>query len=413
MLFRGTVGTLALMRKGGEELDKKNEQIFDIIRCDAKVLEMVTEDALLNVPVHPSINIDVITADDPDPKFVNVEVLRGGVISGNGRRYHNENAKQLVNLIPGKHGFLGHPDPSKYGFEFREPQCIYVGAMQDTLSDGTVRCVAKCYLLKSSRLREWIPKSIAANNPMTVSINGSADVIYNGEYIDVVTINNLESIDWANPGTEGVSTSQAMSVVREMDNNNNNGGTNMEVKDVMKNITVTELKAYNPEAYAGILRSATLQEMQANNPALVKQIEDSARITEMALTIGGKQETVKLGDIQAKITEMEGKVTAAEGALATAKLTEFKQAKIAEMIPEDLREQVSKRVTGGTEQAIIDSINAEIGYIREMRGLGPNDPIGVNTRGASGAHGGEEDIKEMVGGIFGAKVFTDKSGNNK
>lgn len=187
----------------------------------------------------------------------------------------------------------------------------------------------------------------------------------------------------------------------------------MEVKDVMKNITVTELKAYNPEAYAGILRSATLQEMQANNPALVKQIEDSARITEMALTIGGKQETVKLGDIQAKITEMEGKVTAAESALATAKLTEFKQAKIAEMIPEDLREQVSKRVTGGTEQAIIDSINAEIGYIREMRGLGPNDPIGVNTRGASGAHGGEEDIKEMVGGIFGAKVFTDKSGNNK
>lgn len=394
-------------------MDKKHEQIFDIIRCDARVLEMVADGALLNVPVHPSINIDVITADDPDPKFVNVEILRGGVISGNGRRYHNENAKQLVNLVPGKHGFLGHPDPSKYGFEFREPQCIYVGAMQDILSDGTVRCVAKCYLMKSSRLREWVPKSIAANNPMTVSINASADVIYNGEYIDVVTINDLESIDWANPGTEGVGTSQAMSVVREMDNNNNNGGNDMEVKDVLKNATVTEFKAYNPDGYAGVLRAATLQEMQAHNPALVKQIEDSARITEMALTIDGKQETVKLADIQAKITEMEGKVKTAEDQMAQAKLTEFKQAKIAEMIPEELREQVSKRVSGTSEQGILDSINAEIGYIREMRGLGPNDPIGVNTRGSSGSHGGEEDIREMIGGIFGAKVFTEKSGDNK
>lgn len=393
-------------------MDKKHEQIFDIIRCDARVLEMVADGALLNVPVHPSINIDIITADDPDPKFVNVEILRGGVISGNGRRYHNENAKQLVNLVPGKHGFLGHPDPSKYGFEFREPQCIYVGAMQDILSDGTVRCVAKCYLMKSSRLREWVPKSIAANNPMTVSINASADVIYNGEYIDVVTINDLESIDWANPGTEGVGTSQAMSVVREMDNNNN-GGNDMEVKDVLKNATVTEFKAYNPDGYAGVLRAATLQEMQAHNPALVKQIEDSARITEMALTIDGKQETVKLADIQAKITEMEGKVKTAEDQMAQAKLTEFKQAKIAEMIPEELREQVSKRVSGTSEQGILDSINAEIGYIREMRGLGPNDPIGVNTRGSSGSHGGEEDIREMIGGIFGAKVFTEKSGDNK
>lgn len=394
-------------------MDKKREQIFDTIRCEARVLEMVADGALLNVPVHPSINIDVITADDPDPKFVNVEILRGGVVSGNGRRYHNENAKQLVNLVPGKHGFLGHPDPSKYGFEFREPQCIYVGAMQDTLSDGTVRCVAKCYLMKSSRLREWVPKSIAANNPMTVSINASADVIYNGEYIDVITINDLESIDWANPGTEGVSTSQAMSVVREMENNSDNGGTNMEVKDILKNATVTEFKAYNPDGYVGVLRAATLQEMQAHNPALVKQIEDSARITEMTLTIDGKQETVKLTDVQAKITEMEGKVKEAEDKMAQAKLTEYKAAKIAEMIPEDLREQVSKRVTGNTEDAILASINAEIGYIREMRGLGPNDPIGVNTRGASGSHGGEEDIREMIGGIFGAKVFTDKSGDNK
>lgn len=387
-------------------MDKKSEQIFDIIKCNARVLEMVSEATAINVPVHPSVNIDVITGDDPDPKFVNVEVLRGGTVSGNNRRYHNENAKQLLNLIPGKHGFLGHPDPSKYGFEFREPQCIFVGSMLDTMTDGAVRCIAKCYLFKSSRLREWIPKSIAANNPMTVSINGRADVIRNGEYVDVITINDLESIDWANPGTEGLSTSQAMSVVREMENNSENGGNNMEVKDVLKNASITEFKAYNPDGYAGILRSATLQEMQTNNPALVKQIEDGARITEMTLTIGGKQETVKLTELQGRITEMESKLADAENKIKQAKLTEFKTAKIAEMIPEELREQVSKRVTGDSEEAITASINAEIGYIREMRGLGPNDPIGTNTRSAGGA-GGQEDVREMVAKMFGSKAATE------
>ena len=184
----------------------------------------------------------------------------------------------------------------------------------------------------------------------------------------------------------------------------------MEVKDVLKNASITEFKAYNPDGYAGILRSATLQEMQANNPALVKQIEDGARITEMTLTIGGKQETVKLTELQARITEMEGKVQAAENQVKQTKLTEYKTAKIAEMIPEELREQVSKRVTGDSEEAILAAINAEIGYIREMRGLGPNDPIGTNVRSAgsgSGSSGGD-DIREMVGHMFGAKSFTEK-----
>lgn len=391
-------------------MDKKPEQIFDIMRCEARILEIVSDTSTLNVPVHPSIDIGTITGDDPNPMFVNVEILRGGTISGNKRRYHNENSKQLVNLIPGVQGFLGHPDPAKYGFEFRDPQCIYVGAMLDYMVDGAVRCIAKCYLFKSSELREWVPKSIAANNPMTVSINGQADVIYNGEYADVITINSLESIDWANPGTEGLGTSQAMSVVREMENKSENGGNNMEVKDVLKNASITEFKAYNPDGYAGILRSATLQEMQANNPALVKQIEDGARITEMTLTIGGKQETVKLTELQARITEMEGKVQAAENQVKQAKLTEYKTAKIAEMIPEELREQVSKRVTGDSEETILAAINAEIGYIREMRGLGPNDPIGTNVRSAgsgSGSSGGD-DIREMVGHMFGAKSFTEK-----
>lgn len=373
-----------------------NEQIYDIIKCDTRVLEMVSETTMINVPVHPSINIDVITADDPDPRFVNVEVIRGGTISGNNRRYNNENVRQINKMVPGVQGFLGHPDPSKYGFEFREPQCIFVGSMLDTMEDGSIRCIAKCYLFKSSRLREWIPKSIAANNPMTVSINGRADVIRSGEYIDVVTVNDLESIDWANPGTEGISSSRAMSVVREMENNNN-GGNTMEVKDILKNATVTEFKAFNPDGYSSMVKSISLTELQAHNPDLVKAIEDSARISEMKLTIGGTEKVVKLTEMQGIVTDLEGQVATAKNEAKESKLTEFKTAKIAEMIPEELREQVSKRVTGDTEDAIVASINAEIGYIREMKGLGANDPIGRQTSHSS------DSVKESVARLFGSK----------
>lgn len=373
-----------------------NEQIYDIIKCDTRVLEMVSETTMINVPIHPSINIDVITADDPEPRFVNVEVIRGGTISGNNRRYNNENVRQINKMVPGVQGFLGHPDPSKYGFEFREPQCIFVGSMLDTMEDGSVRCIAKCYLFKSSRLREWIPKSIAANNPMTVSINGRADVIRSGEYIDVVTVNDLESIDWANPGTEGISSSKAMSVVREMENNNN-GGNTMEVKDILKNATVTEFKAFNPDGYSSMVKSISLTELQAHNPDLVKAIEDSARISEMKLTIGGAEKVVKLTEMQGIVTDLEGQVATAKNEAQASKLTEFKIAKIAEMIPEELREQVAKRVTGDTEDAIVASINAEIGYIREMKGLGANDPIGRQVSHSS------DSVKESVARLFGSK----------
>ena len=373
-----------------------NEQIYDIIKCDTRILEMVSETTMINVPVHPSINIDVITADDPDPRFVNVEVIRGGTISGNNRRYNNENVRQINKMVPGVQGFLGHPDPSKYGFEFREPQCIFVGSMLDTMEDGSIRCIAKCYLFKSSRLREWIPKSIAANNPMTVSINGRADVIRSGEYIDVVTVNDLESIDWANPGTEGISSSRAMSVVREMENNNN-GGNTMEVKDILKNATVTEFKAFNPDGYSSMVKSISLTELQTHNPDLVKAIEDSARISEMKLTIGGTEKVVKLTEMQGIVTDLEGQVATAKNEAHASKLTEFKTAKIAEMIPEELREQVAKRVTGDTEDAIVASINAEIGYIREMKGLGANDPIGRQSSHSS------DSVKESVARLFGSK----------
>lgn len=369
--------------------------MISIMVSDKRICEMVSEMSMINVPVDPRIDIDTITADDPDPKFVNVEVIRAGV-SNNNRRYNNNIVKEISQLIVGCQGFFGHPDPSKYGFEFREPQCIYVGSIIDEMPDGLNRCIAKAYLFKTSQLREWVPKSIAAGNPMTVSINGSADIMRGGDIIDVVHMTDLQSVDWANPGTEGLETSRAMSVVTEMNEGGNKMAETINAQDIIKNVSVAELRAYNPGAYDTIIKGTTVQELQSINPALVQSIIESNRITEMEFTIGGKKENVKVSELQAKFDEYEATITELNSKFQKAELDAYKNQKIAEMVDEDHIEAFKKRVTGNTKAEIDASINSEIEFVREMGGMN-------NRPAPRKAPGGDNDIKDAVARMFGVK----------
>lgn len=369
--------------------------MISVMVSDKRICEMVSEMSMINVPVDPRIDIDTITADDPDPKFVNVEVIRAGV-SNNNRRYNNNIVKEISQLIVGCQGFFGHPDPSKYGFEFREPQCIYVGSIIDEMPDGLNRCIAKAYLFKTSQLREWVPKSIAAGNPMTVSINGSADIMRGGDIIDVVHMTDLQSVDWANPGTEGLETSRAMSVVTEMNEGGNKMAETINAQDIIKNVSVAELRAYNPGAYDTIIKGTTVQELQSINPALVQSIIESNRITEMEFTIGGKKENVKVSELQAKFDGYEATITELNSKFQKAELDAYKNQKIAEMVDEDHIEAFKKRVTGNTKAEIDASINSEIEFVREMGGMN-------NRPAPRKAPGGDNDIKDAVARMFGVK----------
>lgn len=370
------------------------EKISELVMFENRLLEMVTNDSL-NVKVDERIDIATITADDESPMFVNVEVVRAG-ISGNNRRYNNAVVREINAMVPGTQGFLGHPDPSKFGFEFREPQCIYVGSMVDVLPDNTERCIAKCYVFKSSPLREWIPKSIAATNPMTVSINAIGDVIRSDSILDVVHITELQSIDWANPGTEGMFTSKAMSVVSEQ-KSNMGGNEQMDAKEIIKNATVAEFKTYNPEGVTNLLKSVTVAELQAANPSLMNEIKQSAMVTEMKLTIDGTEKMVKLTEMQGIVDAKDQKITELNNTIATMKIEEFKAKKIAELVPEQYREKIAGRITGATEDAITECINNEIAYIREMGGL-DNIPGGRRQHDMN-----SDDIKANIAKMFGHK----------
>lgn len=364
--------------------------------ADKRICEMVGDTAIINVPVDPRIDIDTITSDDPDPRFVNVEVIRAG-ISGNNRRYNNNVVREVSQLVPGCQGFFGHPDPSKYGFEFREPQCIYVGSVVEEMVDGLCRCIAKAYLFKTSALREWVPKSIAAGNPMTVSINGSADVMRGGDLLDVIHMTELQSIDWANPGTEGLETSKAMSVVREMEDNNEGGSEMSEInaKDIIKNASIAEFRAYNPDGYKGMVEGITVQELQTQNPVLVQSIIEANKITEMQFTIGGKAETVKVTELQNRFDAYEQKITELEGAKTKAELDVYKVQKITEMVDEKHVDAFMKRVSGCSKEEIDKSIESEITFVREMGGLNNAPAPRKPTCG--------DDIKTQVASLFGHK----------
>ena len=379
-----------------------NENISIImVGKNHRICEMVEENIEIDVPVDPRIDIDTITADDPDPKFVNVEVIRAG-ISGNNRRYNNHIVDEINQLVPGCQGFFGHPDPSKYGFEFREPQCIYVGSVVETMADGLKRCIAKAYLFKTSPLREWIPKSIAAGNPMTVSINGSADLVRNGDVLELVHMTDLQSIDWANPGTEGMETSKAMSVVKEM--NNNKGGNIMEgnntAQDIIRNATVAEFRAFNPNGYENMIKGLTVQELQSANPELVNTIISENKVTEMNFTIGGKEESVKVTELQGKFDAYENEIAKLKDDINTAKLDAYKTKKITEMVGEKYVDTFMKRVSGKSEQEIDASIESEIQFVREMGGMNGinNKPVGRNTQNIN-----SDDVKSAVLDMFRVK----------
>lgn len=369
------------------------ENIREVVTFENRLLEMVTDNSL-DVKVDGRIDIATIVSDDASPMFINVEVVRAG-ISGNNRRYSNAVVREINAMVPGTQGFLGHPDPSKFGFEFREPQCIYVGSAVDVLPDNTERCIAKCYVFKSSPLREWIPKSIAANNPMTVSINAIGDVIRSDSILDVVHISELQSIDWANPGTEGMSTSQAMSVVSEQ-KSTTGGNESMDAKEIIQNTTVAELRTHNPNCVTGLLQSATIAELQAANPTLVDQIKQSAVVTEMKLVVDGAEKMVKFTEMQGILDGKDTKISELNTTIATMKLEEFKSRKIAELVPEQYRDKIAGRITGTTEDAITECINNEIAYIREMGGMD-------NTPGGKQGHQTTDDLKAQIGKLFGHK----------
>lgn len=119
----------------------------------------------------------------------------------------------------------------------------------------------------------------------------------------------------------------------------------------------------------------------------------------MQVTIGGKQETVKLTEIQGKIDSYEQKITELQDAKEQAELDTYKLQKVTEMVDEAHIETFMKRVSGKTKDEIDKSIEAEIAFVREMGGMN-------NTPAPRDRRQGGQSMEQAMLGLFGVK--TDK-----
>ena len=99
----------------------------------------------------------------------------------------------------------------------------------------------------------------------------------------------------------------------------------------------------------------------------------------MQFTIGGKQESVKVTEIQGKFDAYEQKITELQNAKDQAELDTYKLQKITEQVDEAHVETFMKRVSGKTKDEIDKSIEAEIAFVREMGGMN-NAPLPYCSR---------------------------------
>lgn len=201
---------------------------------------MSADPKLLIVPSSKKVNIEKLTEGDKDPLFVTVEVLNPQ-ISQNKRRWTSallENvAEQINDKIPD--GYMGHVKDEDRGTASPKAQTIWIGAVVKEVA-GKLRLLAKGYVLPYAKdLKQYLRKALAAGKQIAVSVYGEALQEYDkvAKVYDVKEF-DLESIDWARPGSQGIIGTLVPVLAKEQ---------KMDREEVLKSLTLEELKESRPD----------------------------------------------------------------------------------------------------------------------------------------------------------------------
>lgn len=226
------------------------------------------------------INVAELTEGDSNPMFVTARVLEE-TTSNNGNIYTKDILDKVCEQINinKPYAYRGHIEESKRSTKAPHPETQWLYA-EVRSSEGRSELFAKGYVFQGAkRLREQLKIASRVKKLVPVSISGDAYSKYNkqkgGNELTGITI---ESIDWARDGAQGVKTAGAVTVTREM--NNENIMNDKEFKQKISEMKADELRELNPE--------------------LVEELSQKSTLTEMATILGVDSEGVK-----AKIEEMQ------------------------------------------------------------------------------------------------------------
>lgn len=215
------------------------------------------------IAIESLVDIKKLTEGDPDPFFATVKALRVGK-SGNKKNFSMENLKQVLAQLP-LYGYKGHIKEEEISYRFREPVTSWIGGkiIEDWL-------YVKGYISpQHESLRKDVALSLKVGRPMPVSILGFMKLKKQGEYYDVLDINML-SIDWANPGVEGIKGTQVIEVGKEQAKNQTTKEDDMPTKEeILAALTKDEIKTARPDLVGSIQ-----SEMQESDEAKKQKEKD-------------------------------------------------------------------------------------------------------------------------------------------
>lgn len=260
----------------------------------AQIAEMTTEAAGGSFDIQiDAEKVKKILARDSDPMFVTLQIAREGV-SKNGRRYSADTMQQIADQINDKHpdAYKGHLSDAERATKTPDPETVWLGATVMEDKDGRTAVYAKGYVMPYAKKRRTILQTAAdLGKNVAVSIFGTAKgAKYSKEHkaYDIEGI-DIESVDWARPGSEGIPNDGTLILAAEMHNAKNN--------DPQEDDMTRE----------EVLQTATADELAQHNPTLVQEMADAA-ITDATAPLVKIGEMVGADDennAEARIAEMQ------------------------------------------------------------------------------------------------------------
>jgi hypothetical protein len=334
-------------------------------------------------PIAAGIDLQKLTDGDDEPMFVIVRVLEE-TVSANGNHWTEAVIKSVARQIMDKtpDGYLGHLSDEDRATVFPDPQTLWVGAKIETdPSSGKLTLIAKGYVLPDSKIRTYLKKATAANKQVSVSVYGRANRVFN-KYKKCYDIKafDLESIDWARPGSQGVANANLLSITQET----------MKRQEVIATATLDELQEFNPDIVQEI-REEAKEEAKSE---VVSEMKGEAKATQKAL----KEITDELGDKPLEaVAEMRNEFEAVSGRLAN------------KAIDAELDKRVSNDTARRLIQKMVVSEMANVNLTEDETSEAENKGVTVSEMRALKAVDSvleTEDAKQLIKEMMDKKPFS-------
>lgn len=375
------------MKKKTENPNPEVSKLYDNLLTVAEMTKEV-DSQKGEFPIAAGIDLQKLIDGDSDPMFVLVRVL-AETVSANGNSWNKDVIRDVAAQIMEKtpDGYLGHLSDDERATKFPDPQTLWIGArVESDPSTGKLSLVAKGYVLPDSKIRTYLKKAVAANKEVSVSVYGRANRVFNKfkKYYDIQAF-DLESIDWARPGSQGVANANLLAITQET----------MKREEIIASATLDEIKENNPDL---------VQEIQESvKGEIVSEMKNEAKEAKNAL----KEITDELGEKPLeRVAEMRNDFEAVSGRLADTVIdTQLSQ----RVSNETARKLIRKTVVG--EMSKVELTDDEVAEAKkngvttaEMRAQKTVDAVLES-----------EDAKQLIKEMMDKKPFSpekDKSSND-